>query len=311
MGPFPQSGNEPWGLDYIKHSNSVSFSGSMAHIKRAMDLACITVCDLAKAGKGRKALCAALEIFRKVDPQDLSVDHKRTFVKFIASAVVALDKNMLNRKLNEGDIKSLVNLLHRKHALLLGSIPRWFGEVIKQQREELCCSHCAPGIIESMRLAYLKGFVFLLHKVLVKLVHVGGFICCCILLEGNLAELGISQAVEPLMQFFRILDEDYPADPRSQDAKDFRKGARDMLNFIGSGCLTKEFYQDTECKEYIDNAVDIGLMCAVCKASNKKGDEKKTWGKMPLCSRCQSRAYCSKECQNQDWKEHKQSCWAH
>jgi hypothetical protein len=79
----------------------------MAHIQRAMNLACISVCNLTKAGKGRKALCAALEIFRKVEPQDLSVDHKRTFVKVIASAEVALDRNMLNLELNKGDIKSL------------------------------------------------------------------------------------------------------------------------------------------------------------------------------------------------------------
>jgi hypothetical protein len=159
-----------------------------------------------------------------------------------------------------------------------------------------------------MRFAYLKGCVFLLHKVVIELVHMGGFICCCILLKGNLAELGIFKAVEPLMQFFKILDEDYPTNPRSQDAKDFWKGARDMLNFIGSGCLTKENYQDAECKGYIDNAVDVGLMCAVCEASNEKGNEKTTWGKMPLCSRCQSRAYCSKQCKNQEWKKHRQSC---
>lgn len=35
----------------------------------------------------------------------------------------------------------------------------------------------------------------------------------------------------------------------------------------------------------------------------------KTETKLLSCSRCKRTSYCSKECQKQDWKEHKKDCY--
>lgn len=160
-----------------------------------------------------------------------------------------------------------------------------------------------------MKSTYLKGSIFLL-KLLACDIEEGCFVKCCLALDDTLVEHGIPDSTTPLKQFYRILDGDQPMEPRSDDARDFRRGARDMMNFLGSGQLDKAKYHESDCKRCIDDAVDIGLMCAVCLASSKREDTSHVSGKLLFCSRYKSRAYCLKKCQNADWKQHKPDCRA-
>lgn len=63
--------------------------------------------------------------------------------------------------------------------------------------------------------------------------------------------------------------------------------------YFGSGMRTYDQVQSDKSDE-----------CAVC------GKKQYMVGRLMKCSRCQSRYYCSRECQKKDWKMHKKTCKA-
>ncbi|GAQ84423.1 hypothetical protein KFL_001880170 [Klebsormidium nitens] len=269
---------------------------SMAPLmEKTLKVAEMAVNDLVKARQGRRALCVAARVVSKRDPRDLSLSHKARLCVMVSRAAHVLKGNSMKLNLTVGDATSLDCLFASNHHLLLHDIPLWFCKLNDE-------ANSGTKALESWQGEYITDIAFIVLKLLRSPKYLFA-------LEDSLKELGASDAVRPMLQYMRLLDR--PWSPSTdEEGRNFRRGARDMLNFLNTGYI---FFQT---KDYdlplhrvrIDMAADMYLMCAACFATKPKGLAGPDWQKLHLCSRCKTRAYCSKECSANDWKEHKVVC---
>ncbi|GAQ90670.1 hypothetical protein KFL_006700080 [Klebsormidium nitens] len=245
--------------------------------------------------QGRRALCVAIKAVKKHAPSDMSLQSKHRVCEMVKKASEELNHNAMKRQLTDGDIKSLTSLLASNHHLLLHDIPTWFLELNDD-------GTCGPKRLEWWQGEYITDIAFMVLKLLRSLKYLST-------LEDTLKVMGAPDASTSLVHYMRLLDR-----PRirstGEESRNFRKGARNMLNLLNTGSVFFDTsnYDRPITRVHIDVAVDVKLMCAFCFATRPEGRAGPEWQRLHVCSRCKGRAYCSKKCSVSDWKEHKLSC---
>jgi hypothetical protein len=201
----------------------------MAANSRAIDAAEMTVKDLLKANQGRKALCATMRVLKSV--KRLTIKDRAKLCRMAKSCACELYVNIMTGRFSEDDGKSLASLFQTRRLLLFYGIPVWFQQVIDDDTNLCNCDFCRPEEKEMRKTQYISAMLFILDRMSIHMDE-DTHRSCFEDLEDVIGVLGISTAIAPLEQFFSLF---YgfclPTDQSSKYARNFRKGARDILNF--------------------------------------------------------------------------------
>ena len=107
----------------------------------------------------------------------------------------------------------------------------------------------------------------------------------------------------------------YSRDPRThasskEQSKFVKQGTREMERMMSEAAATGDFPPLDDMKKYVFDG--LYKKCRYCEKFEDQrgllGDGREAGHKFKYCSKCQKVCYCSKECQDSDWKAHKLTC---